>query len=254
MNFLVRNHLYQALIIAIIINNIGCAHPQSKNNPIYYYSENERKVAELKSQLSFNPQDVSARLELGKIYLSEGFIKKAIQEFSLVLKIDEKNLPAHLLISSAIQKQRNPDLSQALKILDKALKIYPNSAEVHLNIAQVYQQKKHEKEALNHFQKALELTSDPQILLAGHLGMMSIYRNRGENGKATLEYEAARKIYPQVDKLIAEMEIKQKGATLAIPAEEFGGYGSDSHPSFEKRIELIKKTILNLDKEKHDKK
>lgn len=221
---------------------LGCAHCQKQRTLIFKDDETEKRVEHLQNTIRIDRNDVGTRTVLGKIFLKEGYVEEAINEFQEVLGIDSKYIDAYLLLSLALQKRPDPDLSRAAQLLEKASQVAPDNADVHLNLAQVYDGMKKEEDALSEFRRTIQLSNDPAILVSAHLGLMAIYKRKGDLIKAEEQFQEAHKIYPGVEEMIKQGEINQ---ITPPPKYAREGLGEDDalHPSLEKRIRLLRERI-----------
>ncbi|HUT03711.1 MAG TPA: hypothetical protein VM163_07465 [bacterium] len=223
---------------------LACSHTKTEARPPTLLTDHgaEERTTELRKRLEIASNDVDARMELGRIYLSEDDVESAVGEFRKVLAIDSKHIRARLLLSLAYQRRSAPDLRSASLILWEASQIEPDNAAVHLSLGQIYRQ--HYKDtAIREFSKAIELSKDPAILVSAHLGLMGIYQYRGESEKAKTEYEAAYSIYPGVEEMIMKAEIES-----TTPAPQYVVEG-ESRPSVEERIERLQKRLKEMAQE-----
>ena len=213
----------------------SCTH-----NPrmIFKDPESVQKVNYLQEKLAINPRDLELRMELGRLFLSEGMTNQAVIEFENVLGIDSNYTQAYLLLSLALQKRRNPGLKKAQALLEKASQIEPRNANVHLNLGQIYDKQKEEAKAVEVFHKTIELSNDPPTLVSAHLGLMAIYKRRGDSIKANEEHEAVLKIYPAIDDIIKQAEINR-----ITPAPKYME-GDRFHPHLEERIKRLREEII----------
>jgi len=219
---------------------------KTKENLIFQNLEAEMRVKELYKILAANPDDVEKRIERGEIFLSENMNERAIVEFKKALTINPKRVDAMLLLALAYQRLSKPDLINALKILQKASQIEPQNADVHLNLAQLYSELNKEIKAIKEFKLVVELSNDPVTLLSAHLGLMALYKKRGELEKAKQEFEEARQLDPNIEEAIKQAEINH---ITPIPIYPFPGEGG-SYPLLEKRIKHVQKEILKMLEEK----
>ena len=234
------------LIMGIFFEGCARAPLEKKEDIVFKNPESERRVNELRKLLSINPNNVERRIELGRIFLSEDMPQEAIIELEKALIIDPDNIKALLLLSLAFQKLPEPDLTKALGLLKKASKIEPDNADVHLNLALLYTKLKSEDKAIDEFNHAIELSNDPAILVSAHLGLMAIYKKRGDLKKANKEYEAAYEIYPGVKDIIEQAEINRITPAPKYAGEEFRDDGL--HPPIEKRIKHAIEEIRKLNR------
>lgn len=243
-----RQNILRIIVIFCIAEVLmNCAHSQKQRLLIFKDEYTEKRVEYLQNSLRVNPNDVESRIELGKIFLKEGFIKEAINEFEQVLNIDPNYIDAYLLLSLALQKTQKPDLLRVVKLLEKVIQIAPDNADAHLNLAQVYDKLKKVEKAITEFRKAIELSNDPAILVSAHLGLMAIYKRQGEFTKAKEEYEAAYRICPYIEEIIKEAEINRITPVPAYPDESFKE-GNGLHPPLEERIKKLREEIKKLRK------
>jgi len=243
---MLRNIFYIIVISCIAaVALLSCAYPQKQKSLIFKDDSTEKRAEQLQNMLRINPSDVETRMELGRIFLKENFYDEAIHEFEQVLSFDTNYITAYLLFSLALQKRPNPDLFKSAELLEKAILIAPNNADVSLNLAQVYDKLKKDQEAINKFEKAIELSNDPAILVSAHLGLMAIYNKQGESEKANKEYEAVYNLYPGVDGMLKQAEISN-----ITPPPEYAGEGfreeDGLHPSLEERIKRLREEIRKI--------
>lgn len=248
-----RRILYFIAPIAVISFLGGCnASLRQKEAPIFTSAEVEKRVAELSSEIESHPSDPNSHIELGKIFLSEGCIDASINEFEKALSINSEHVQAHLLLSLALQKHPRPNLSRAAQLLENAVRISPQNAEAHLNLAQVYGKLGKSENSIAEFKSAIELSDDPAILVSGHLGLMALYKKRGELDKADEEYDAAYQIYPGVEDMIKQAEISRITPPPKYAGEGFRDDESGLHPSLEKRIKQSREEIARISGEKNE--
>lgn len=224
---------------------LSCAHSPKQGTLIFKDDKTEKRVEYLQDSLRINPNDVEARLELGRIFLKEDFYEEAINEFQQVLNVDSNYIHAYLLLSLALQKRPKPDLLRVAGLLEKANQVAPDNADVHLNLAQVYDKLKKEEKAITEFKKTIELSNDPAILVSAHLGIMAIYKRQGDSAKAKKEYDAAYKIYPGVEEMIKQAEISHITPPPRYAGEGFRE-GDGLHPSYEERIKRLREEIRKM--------
>lgn len=240
-----RNILSLIVILCLLVCLSNCAHPPTKQRPLVFKNlDSEKEVEYLQDKLNIDQNDVESRIELGLIFLSEDMIEKAIVELEKVLSIDSNHVQTHLLLSLAFQKRLDSNLPKAAELLENASEFAPDNADVHLNLAQVYDKLKEEEKAVREFNRTIRLSDEPATLVSAHLGLMAIYKRRGESQKAHDEYEAAYNIYPGVEELIKQAEIGHM-----TPAPRYAGqkFGDDLlHPSLEKRIKRAQEEIRKI--------
>lgn len=225
----------------------SCAHtsPVKQEDLVFKDPEAEKRADRLRKLLVINPNDVEKRIELGRILLSEDMTQEAIIELKRALISDPKRVDASLLLSLAYQKLPNPDLTNALLALKKASQTEPDNDDVHLNLAHVFSKSGNDDMAINEFNKTVELSNHPATLVSAHLDLMAIYKKRhGDLEKADYEYEQARKIYPDIDKLLRQAEINKMTPPPQCPGEECGEGGE--HPLYKDRIKQAQEEIKKM--------
>lgn len=230
----------------------NCAHPPVKERTSAFNDPDiEKEVQYLQGKLEIDQDDAESRMELGSIFLSENMFKEAIGEFEKVVSIDSGHIKAYLLLSLALQRCPNPDLSKAAELLENACELSPDNADVHLNLAQIYDKLEKDEMAINEFDNAIELSDDPATLVSSHLGLMAIYRKLGELEKSDEEYDAAYEIFPDIEKMIKLAEINR-----ITPAPKYAGSefreGDGIHPTLEKRIKRIREEISKMSGDSND--
>ena len=247
-----RNILFLIVILCVLVCLSNCAGPATKERPLVFKDPDAEKQAEyLQQKLKTDPNDAESRMELGRIFLSESMPGKAINQFEQVLNIEHNHIQAHLLLSLALQKFPNPNLSQAAKLLENASELARDNADVRLNLAQIYDKLKKDDKAISEFKKTIELSDEPATLVSAHLGLMAIYKKQGELEKANEQYDAAYKIYPGVEEMIKQVEINRITPAPKYAGEEFRD-GEGLHPTLEKRIKRAREEILKISGEKNE--
>ena len=158
---------------------------------------------------------------------------------------------ADLLLAVAWRRDVDPDslLKPILTCIAEAKEIDPRSGLPYSTEGQVYLL--YDFDFINaekSFNKAIELSNDQTTLVSAHLGLMAIYKKRGESKKSNEEYQKAALLNPDVEKITKEMDIDH-----ITPAPYYAGKGLKEgdglHPALEKRIKAIKKEILKLEEE-----
>jgi Tfp pilus assembly protein PilF len=225
----------------------GCS-PQERML-VFSSAQAEERAAELWSQIESHPEDPNCHIELGKIFLSEGYFDAAVTEFEEALAVDSKHLQAHLLLALALQKQPRPDLTRATDVLKEAVRIAPQNAQAHLNLAQVYDKLGKADKAVSEFQRTVELSDDPAVLVSAHLGLMALYKKQGDIDKADEQYDAARRIYPGVEDMIVQAEINRSTPPPVYPGDP-RQEGKGLHPSLETRMKRAKEAISEMNGER----
>jgi len=233
--------------LCLLVCLCSCARPPAKSRPLIFTDPQTEALAKhLQSKLRTNPADVQTRMELGKIYLSEYMLQKAIAEFETVLKIDPNQIQAYLLLSLTIQKYPDPNLSRAARLLENAAVVAPHNADVHWELAQIYDELNEAEKAITEFKKTVQLSNDPASSVSAHLGLMAIYKRQGKSQEAQDEYDAAYEIYPAIEEMIKRTKIYSITPPPKYTGEGYGDGESGFHPSLETRIRQAREEIARI--------
>lgn len=237
-----------AMLITGLVGGCGGSARQERT-PVFSSVQAEERVAELRSEIESHPGDPNRHIEMGKIFLAEEYPEVAAREFEEALTLDPQHVPAHLLLALALQKQPRPDLTRATALLERAVVLSPQDAQAHLNLAQVYDTLGESRKCVTEFQRAIELSDDPAVLVSAHLGLMALYQKQGELDKASEEYDAARTIYPGVEDMIAQAEINRSTPPPLYPGDP-RKEGKGLHPSLETRMKRARGAISQMNGER----
>ena len=149
--------------------------------------------------ISINPNDPSLYYNLGTAYQSSGDLNNAQLQYQKALDLDKtnqtylnamKSLKSNLaepLIQSAINKQSANDLSGAITDYLKAIELISDDAQIYFNLGTAYQANKQTDEAIQSYQKAIQLDvngqSDALFFLA------TLYEEKKNNKTAIETYQ-----------------------------------------------------------------
>jgi len=129
-------------------NNLGIWY---KNKGLY-----DKAIEEFKQVLRLKPDFAEVHCNLGAVYNNKGWYDHAINEFKEALRLKPHSVEAMNNLGNAYRGKGWYD--QAIEAFKKTLEINPHLAIPHINLAVVYLfQKKNNKKALYHFQRALEI-------------------------------------------------------------------------------------------------
>lgn len=213
----------------------GCGHPQARSPWVFMNEDAEKRAAELESRLNKGIDIGQNARELGRILLAEGMVDEAISKFERARTEDPRDLETLLLFAIAVQKRNVPDFAQAVRLLEEAVTLDPAKADAHLSLAHAYDKLGKTGSAIVEFQKAAQLSHDPAVSVSTHLGLMAVYQRAGDVARAKAEYDAAYAIYPGVEEMIRQAEIRR-----VTPPPAYGaGHLQDEdglHPPFLERI------------------
>lgn len=115
----------------------------------------EEAIREFKNALAFDPQNVTARSYLGKIYQSQGKMEEAIKELTRVVQIDRTSVDAHNDLGNAYLQDEQYDAAEAEFKL--AARLDPTDAVADYTLGILYTQTNRFKEAETQFNKAARL-------------------------------------------------------------------------------------------------
>jgi Tfp pilus assembly protein PilF len=222
-------------LAAVIVG--GCAHHATEREAMVFKdAEAQRKAEDLQGRVEADPQDVDGRLELGRLLLSEQLIEHAIVQFREAVAIDSRNIEAHLLLALTLQKRRNPGLVEIADLLARASRIDPENVNVHLSLAQVYYKLGRNEKAQDEFNRAIDLSQDPAVVVSARLGLAAIFESQGDSEEARKQYEAAREVYPELEEIIKQAEIDRVCPAPRYAGDEFRDDQDGLHPQLEERI------------------
>ncbi|MDB4793623.1 tetratricopeptide repeat protein [Methylacidiphilales bacterium] len=105
-----------------------------------------------------NPRALPARQSLGDIFLAEGRLEDAIDQYQQVLKIDPDYIDTHC--NMGIAYYRLGRIPEAIEHYEYVLKIHPSDPETNGNLGVALLQTGHTQEAIEHLQKALQIDPD----------------------------------------------------------------------------------------------
>ena len=149
--------------------------------------------------LSIDPHDPFLYYNLGTAYQAAGDLTNAQIQYQKAIDLDPSNqtyvnavklLKANLadpLIQSAVSKQSANDFSGAISDYSKALELVPDDAQTYFNLGTAYQANKQTDEAIQSYQKAVQLDakgqSDALFFLA------ALYEEKKNNKSAIENYQ-----------------------------------------------------------------
>ena len=231
----------------------GCT-IRSTDHLVYSHPDVEQQAKNLQKVSRSDKNNVSARIELARLLISEGYSSEAIIGLDNAIEIDSSEVDAYVLLASALQQTREPNINRALFVLQGAQKTFPDNYDVLLGLSYIYMELSQNEQAIEQFKKVIKTTDDFSATLSAHLGLASLYKRQGLSENAEAELSAARNIYPDVDRLLRKIEIDAITPSPQWSRGEFTTTDSGFHPSFETRMRLVLEEInRNDDKGKHGK-
>jgi len=204
------------------------------------------QIVAMRAWAAAHPDDVEARVELGRLLLAEGQADAAVFELERALDRDVRHVQAHLLLALALQQRPRPDPVRALALLQRAVSLAPGEAEARLHLAQLYQEMGRHSEAKEQFTEALERSDDQATQVSARLGLSVIYEQRGQPEQARQEYEQARALYPEIEQVVSQAELAR-----LMPRPVYGGRElqseDPSRPSLSMRIRQAEAALKQLE-------
>ncbi len=149
-------------------------------------------AAALHKALELDPQNCSARIELGSLYEDQDKLIEAAAEFKRAIAIDPNHGGIHCQLGRIFRKQGR--WSEAEAILRKALEIDPRSSWACVELGTLYQGQDRISEAVVEFEKAIATDGNTSWVYC-QLGR--IYRKQGRWPEAEAALQKALEFDPQ---------------------------------------------------------
>ena len=175
---------------------MGCTY--NSNGPtstIYTDLKNEKIVEEIYNHLYQNENDIASRYELVKIFISEYFFKKAINELKTIIHIDPEEILAYQLLAFTFIKSEKTDYINAVKTLEKAVKISPKNVRVRIHLASLYSELGMNDSAIKECNNVLNLKMDLSQMATVYLILASVDKVNAEK-----HYQTAQRLDPEITK------------------------------------------------------
>lgn len=137
-------------------NNLGIIYNQMGNF--------EKAVFHLQKAIAANPNYFKSYNNLGVILYENGHFEEAANQFWKAIEIHAKNMESYVNLALVSRKQKNLELAQ--KILQQAFSIDPKSPEVSYHLGLVAEEKGDYQEAIEYYQRFLQLSSRQDNSLA----------------------------------------------------------------------------------------
>ena len=146
--------------------------------------------------LSIAPNDPSLYYNLGTAYQASGDLNSAQVQYQKALDLDKTNQAyidaikslkstlADPIIQSAVTKQSANNFSGAIADYLKVLELVPDDAQTHFNLGSAYQANKQTDEAIQSYQKAIQLDAKGQ---SDALFFLATLYEEKKNNKAAVE-------------------------------------------------------------------
>src|SRR5271155_650389 len=126
----------------------------------------------------------------GKIYLSKGDKKNAIDDFSAAIEKRPRFQPPYIMLAQAYFEAGEP--AKGIAELKAALDVDPDSAVAHLNLANAYHHQNDDTHALGEYDEAIRLQSSA----VAYEGRGSVYLLKGQPDRAVSDLSAAIALKP----------------------------------------------------------
>ena len=140
-------------------------------------------------------------------------------------KLMENSSAAEPAITRALESIADEDYTTALTFLDKALALDPKNAKAYLYQGKTFAKLEKYEEAINSYQKALEIDPNPEYVAAVSrlLGMITKYVKKKRKGDETEAKDIQNKIQKNVDSATEEINKKNSvNLDTAKPIQEEG--------------------------------
>ena len=131
------------------------------------YNEKELKKVVVVSEhkLKLDPRNVSAHLQLGKALIPQGRGPEALEHFRAAAEIEPKNDQPHYFMGVTYRLQQ--DLPRAKQELLAALRLNSENYKTHGNLAHIYLEEGDISRAQFHFENALRINPDDALARSG---------------------------------------------------------------------------------------
>lgn len=181
-------------------NNVG--------SETYYYmallDEKKSNFKAMRDHLSkaidINPDDINARQKMGKVSLLFGDLQKAMEQAEYLLKKDQNNAEARLILASIYYKQGKKE--QAIDVVDSLLKANGNNIDALSLKAAYFYEKSRFNEALAVINSAIKVDEKN---LSIRLFRIKILASLNKVQDVVDEYKSLISIFPGVDKFKADL-------------------------------------------------
>jgi len=164
------------------------------NMGTYYFGKGDIKKAleQFQAVLKLNPKDVFTHFVLGYIYDQTGKTDIAIQQYEETLRLDPRYVSAYNDLGTVYNRLGQYD--KALEQFRKALELNPDYEESVENIGVVYFSMRDYDQAMKYFEQSLKMNPKNQ---KAYNNIGSVYLVRGEYQKAREYIEKSHQLDPQ---------------------------------------------------------
>ena len=197
---------------------------------------------DLAARIARAPDSLALRVQHARVLVLTGALDPALEEAKRVLKSDERNVPALLVLGDVWYRERKLELAR--DVLDNAAAIDPKSAEVANAQGFVHLALEQKPLALEDFRRACQL--GPRLAEA-HNNLGALYNEASDFEAATNELVLAAKIEPGRAAIWLNLGNAHRGAKRYEEAE--GAYRHALSLEPQKRDALFNLGLLYLDGE-----
>ena len=166
-----------------------------------------------------------SQLATAEEMLEEGRAKDAIPILRREVKRSGNSLRPRLLLAGAYLEVG--DIGNADRALSDAVGRWPEDAEAHLLFGYCRLDREEVEQARSELERALELSDDPSLELAAHLGLASIHDRLGDGDRADEHYARALAIAPETRDVLIEIQ-KELVWRPSVSVGKEGTWYSDS--------------------------
>jgi cytochrome c-type biogenesis protein CcmH/NrfG len=134
---------------------------QSTGQPSQDSQQRANRILALEQEITANPENVNALIELGDIYLDSNRYENAISIFVKAEQLAPKDF--HILNDLGTLYLRTGNFETALEKFEAVLKIDPSHIHSLYYVGLVYRETGETEKALQAFEEVLSLNPDPQL-------------------------------------------------------------------------------------------
>jgi sortase A len=148
-------------------------------------------VAQAQEAVALNPNDVTARVNLGIVYRNIGRYNDAEAQLKEAVKLDPNNPTVHFQLAAVYSKTGNE--KKAVRALQLAIRLQPDLEPAHYRLGNLYLETGRPQEAIDTFGQALAINP-----LSGdtHYSLGRAYELTGDKTRAREAYERAVEYVP----------------------------------------------------------
>lgn len=160
----------------------------------------EKEVKALKKKLDSNTPEYW--IEYGRASLLFNNLQSAIIGFRRALDLNPQYLPAYKHLGMLLLNLKY--YNDAKEIYEEAIQVFAEDSELWTSYGYCLIDLGNNKEALEAFQRSIELNTDPSSVVSARLGASALLKRQGDKAAAKREYEEAVKSHPEIVKMLKE--------------------------------------------------